>query len=339
MGDHCTRMRQRPRAGFTLVEIGIGIALGTVLCLGMMTLLKGGTRIFGTTSVHLESLQTAQMVSEIVREDLQFTALSGLMSKHPANPSSWVPDLTPFLYDDGTGTRPSGTEFDPERPVKMPDPLDLTENPGKDGTKFVLYRTFETGDAAKPYLLARVSYWLEPRKWKTWDYFYFCREVIDGEGKAVGNIPKVKVYKNLRVRHLLFLFHERDVQNVGGTTSFTPPDPPAGYMEFFQRTLALAADMVRRLFGGGGGGGGGGAGPDPTKPPRDYAYYVQYLVTGLSSTPNPKDFEDLQENLIVGVVSMDALAEKLRRENAALYWNTRAKGESYVTTGTAFETP
>ena len=71
-----TRNR-RARQGFTLVEMGVGLLIGAILLLALMGLYRGAARLFRKSGEQLEALQAAQIVSEIIKEDLQYAVLSG----------------------------------------------------------------------------------------------------------------------------------------------------------------------------------------------------------------------------------------------------------------------
>jgi len=73
-------VQRRSRVGrgvpaFTLIELCVGLFVGGILCIGMMTLFKTASSAFRKTGEQLESLQTAQMVAESIREDLQTAVL------------------------------------------------------------------------------------------------------------------------------------------------------------------------------------------------------------------------------------------------------------------------
>jgi len=189
-----------------------------------------------------------------------------------------------------------------------------------------------TPDSA--FRLVAVTYRRQAQRFKDrWTYYRFQRLVRDGEGRE---LPESRIYRNLRVKNLLFALHERDWDDVGGLPSFTPPEPPSLWTSILQdfangNVVGGFAGVVTAWLGG-------GVRPQqpagPPRPPRDFVYYVQFVVTGLSSTPKIRDFEHFQDNTLVGVVTFDALTEKLRSENGALYWKSHTSADGYLTTGT-----
>ena len=330
-----------------------------MVCIGMMTLMQFGSKLDSKTQKHLESLQTAQITAEIIREDLQNMVI-GPVSAGPGIASSGtaVFNFTPFEAPKDMSKLKPG---DP--PVVVPDPIDLAS-----GGEFSFFRTVDDKDLSdnergptfpelsnltagnidlsanfKPdraFQLIAVTYKLKPRKYKKWDYYNFQRIVRDGDGNIIKD--GTKIYKNLRLKNLVFAFQARDWDNIGGNASFKPPDPGSAWASAFQQfangnILGGIAATIGAIFGGNNNNQQQQQGPP--KPPRDFAYFVQFIVTGLSSTPKMADLRgqkdtDFQENTIVCVVSFDALAEKLRTENGALYWNSHMSADGYMTTGT-----
>ena len=344
--------------GFTLIELCVGLVVGGMVCIGMMTLMQFGSKLDDKTQKHLESLQTAQLTAAIIREDLQNMVI-GPVSAGPGKNTSGSPafNFTPFQ------PKQSNSNPDPgEPPVGVPDPIDLAS-----GGEFSFFRTVEDEDLSdnergptfpelsnlsagnidlsanfKPdraFQLIAVTYKLKPRKYKKWDYYNFQRIVRDGDGNIIKK--GTKVYRNLRLKNLVFAFHARDWDNIGGGAGFKPPDPSSAWASAFQQFANgnIMGGIMGIIGAIAGNNNNQQQQQGPQKPPRDFAYFIQFIVTGLSSKPKVSDLRgqkdtDFQENTLVGVVSFDALAEKLRTENGAIYWNSHMSADGYMTTGT-----
>lgn len=346
---------------FTLIELCVGLVVGGMVCIGMMTLMQFGSKLDSKTQKHLESLQTAQICAEIIREDLQNMVIGPVSAGPGASTSgSSVFNVTPFK------PMKTGGNADPNKPlVEVPDPIDLSA-----GGEFTFFRTIDDEDLSdnergptfpelsnltagsmdlsanftpeRAFQLVAITYKLKERKYKKWTYYNFQRIVRDGDGNVIKKGSKV--YRNLRLKNLIFAFQARDWDNIGGNSSFTPPAPPSAWASAFQQlangnVLAAAGQMIAAAFGLGGNNNQPQQQSGPPKPPRDFAYFVQFIVTGLSSKPKMADLRgkkdtDFQENTLIGVISFDALAEKLRSENGAIYWNSHLSADGYMTTGT-----
>jgi prepilin-type N-terminal cleavage/methylation domain-containing protein len=347
--------------GFTLVELCVGLAIGSILGIGMMTLMRGGSSIFAKQNSQLEALQSSMMISSIIKEDLSCAVLSPSTKEITDQSGATVnaPDYRPFIYDQTLEAPDASSGDRPRPPVATVPPVDIG-GPGEDvgnGASFVFFRTINneaastvaalddgsggltglglnepfTVDAGRGYTLIAVRYSAEPVKvYKGKKYFCLKREeFLPGAAEA----SSVKVYDQFRLRKLVFFTIAQDWDNVMGEDNFTiPPEEP-----WYQTVIDLAQQVLGMIMPGTNSSAPAQNGPGPAVV-RDQCFYIQFFVSGISSKPNIKDFETYTHNTLVGTVCFDALTEKMRTKNAAQYWNTHSASDGYITTG-EFELP
>ncbi len=291
-GPHRPR---RPAEGFTLVEIGVALCIGAIIGLALMTFFRGGARFFKKTSQHLEALQTARMVSEIIYEDLK-----GMVFLPASETDDGRPDFSPFTYD------PAGAERG--TPLKLPAPVDLTRN--APDTKLSFYKTI--GDPTEGrFSVVKVSYHLEPHEYKGFNYYFFRRTV---EGLHGGDKTEYKY--RLRVKHLVFVFYCTTRDDIKGEHVVLGKGelPDAGKLGIRSMTQGngSSANSAQNF-------------PSASKPSKDIVYYVQYFVTGLSSSPQLKKFKEPRyfvENMLMGLVYCSTISERLQKDTGASYWHS-----------------
>lgn len=63
------------RRGYTLVEVALAVAVGSVLMLAILTMLRKSARMFGQSNEKMDALQSATMLSEILHRDLRYMIL------------------------------------------------------------------------------------------------------------------------------------------------------------------------------------------------------------------------------------------------------------------------
>jgi len=342
--------------GFTLVELSVGLAIGTILGLGMMELMRGGSRMFHGQGQQLEALQSAMMVSEIIKEDFGSAVLPGISRKDPDSGKE-VPDYRPFKFD-------ADLLKDGKVPVGIVEPIDIGE-----GGQFIFFKTVaedspepvdplldipnpdigvsQPFEPEKGYKLIAVRY--SAGRLKTIKiagvekkYFSFKREEIDPDG----TIAASKTYNSFRLKKLVFFTVSRDWDNIKGLDGFSAPSNGTGSVSdtwkkyVMDPTAANAGSVLGAVYDAiknmvtNGNNSNSSAG---STLPRDQCYYVQFFVTGLSSRPVKREFLDFTENTLMHIMSFDALTEKVRTENGAMYWNDHAAADGYLTTGTFSE--
>lgn len=107
---------RRPRRAYTLVEVALAVAVGTMLMLVILELLRKSSAIFAAKNEKLDSLQSATMISEIIHRDLRYMVVP--LHKPPAEAA---PEIVAAVNPDPTDpTAPSPAPAATPAPASTP---------------------------------------------------------------------------------------------------------------------------------------------------------------------------------------------------------------------------
>lgn len=351
-------MRPSSRArGFTLVEIALGAAVGAVLMLGVLSLLRGGVKMFGATQEKQTSLQSATMISEILHRDLRYMVVPmvappagkkdppggpggppGGPGGGPGGPGAPPPAAAAACEDAGletllpfknwNGKRPCADEevwIDLTEPAKKPAPGTYHPN------HFTFYRTkiakksggmFGIGGGGNEagYTLQRVTYRAALSKRFGDQGLYVLRRDVEDvtvDGGGAGGDERV-------------------------SPSFTEPketDEGRLYKSFYFKRLVLS---VHEAPEAGPKGGGKSATPKAAATPEDVfggkdevpldtLYFARIMVAGASAGSGSRRVKEGKDgkpakggqkiDLVVNLIHLDSVSDRFRTRSLAQNWN------------------
>ncbi|NUN47980.1 MAG: hypothetical protein HUU15_04020 [Candidatus Brocadiae bacterium] len=324
-------MGTRKRPAYTLVEILLGVVVGAGVMMGVLSIMRGGLRMFSQTQEAQDSLQSATMLTEIIGRDLRYMAFpmvkapaaqSGITSQ-AAPPSGGTSGATPVPGPvPPAGAGPGGDTLLPysawdagayQPQVQAGDVWDL----GKEDKAFRFYRTevaagdgglFGIGAANEAgYLVKLIEYKGIPSPRYPGSFLLQRTEFdtsTDNDGNPVssGGAGKSTLFKPFYFRRLVISLHAAPDQGAKtGDASPPPPPPAAGGTAALQDTLFFARIMVAGVAVGSG----------------------SRQVRGADEAAGSKGKEAMAQkvDLLVSVIHLDAVTDRFRARSRARNWN------------------
>jgi hypothetical protein len=196
---------RRPRRAYTLVEVALAVAVGTILMLVILELLRKSSRMFSQRNEKLDALQSATMISEIMHRDMRYMVIP--LVKPPAEAA---PEIV-------AATNPDPT--DPTAPTPAPTPAApaATTSFDADGSKELLLpfssdsgeraeaKPFWNAERARPDAAGAILFDLTDGPGNTKDptkEFTFYRTKLDtGSGGLFGTGASTANYQLLKVTY------------------------------------------------------------------------------------------------------------------------------------------
>lgn len=295
------------RRGFTLVELALGATIGSMIMLGIMTLMRGGMRMFSNTEEALGALQSATFLQEIIRRD------AAAMIIPPVRDLSGDAILPFRAMNPGP----------PPKPQLSGDVFELTEagdpfaQAGPD-PKFQFFRTridtgggllsSLTGGGTADYKYEKVVYEaVKSAKYRgggglpvyVLKRTTFAADVTNGALNVDSTPSSEKLFKQFYFRRLVLTLHEADENGIATASSGGPPaaaPPPAP--------------------------------GTPAAPQPDKIYFLRALVAGVAvgpgrrlPQPGERGGKTQSIDLLHSIYYLDTVSDRFRGRSLATHWN------------------
>lgn len=345
------------RRGYTLVEIAFGVAVGAVLMLGIMQLLRGAIAAGGRQNEAQGALQSATMISEVLHRDLRYMV---------------VPIVAPPSRTEAAGTGSgTGTTSAPPSPSSTEPTGEEAEPDVLNPENYETLRPFRRWNTAERRPEVDEGVWIDltdPAKTPSGgDYhpnvFMFYRTRVGGEAGGLFGVGGQKagyVFERVWYRAVLskkfadqgVYVLRRDVEEVrievndgpGGHServlpAFDPNKETAEgklYKAFYFKRLVISLHQAPEV------GLAQGAAPGPalppagalagadSPPPLDTLYFARLLIAGAAAgagtrrieLENGKETDRSQKlDLVVNLLHLDGVSDRFRKRSLAMNWN------------------